>query len=168
MSLPGEQVLLRIYLRGGDRTPHVPTWSRIVQAARREKLAGATVLNAILGLGHHGVAEKSGLSLIDHSPVIVEIVESAAKIAAFMRGPLHTILQNGPAGLLTLERAAVMMYRQRGRRSDAPMAPARAIASAHISRPSFAAASLELQYIKNSPTHLVHSSLCATVQTLPP
>jgi hypothetical protein len=128
MSLPGEQVLLRIYLRGADRTPHVPTWSRIVQAARREKLAGATVLNAILGLGHHGVAEKSGLSLIDHSPVIVEIVESAAKIAAFMRGPLHTILQNGPAGLLTLERAAVMMYRQRGRRSDAPMAPARAIA----------------------------------------
>jgi hypothetical protein len=127
MSLPGEQVLLRIYLRGGDRTPHVPTYSRIVQAARHEKLAGATVFNGIMGLGHHGMAEKSAWSLIDHSPVIVEIVESAAKIAAFMRGPLHTILQNGPAGLLTLERAAVMMYRQRGQRSDAPIAIAGAV-----------------------------------------
>jgi PII-like signaling protein len=115
MSLVGEQILLRIYLRGADRAPHVPTATRIVQAARQQKLAGVTVLRGIMGFGRRGVAQASAWSIIDHSPAIVEIVDSAAAITGFIRGPLHTIMAGG---LLTLERAAVMMYRHR--RNDAP------------------------------------------------
>lgn len=115
MSLVGEQVLLRVYLRSGDRAPHVPTYQRLVRAARDTGLAGTTVLKGILGYGSRGMIQPSIWSLSEHVPVIVEIVDSAEKIAAFVAGPLGALLVNGSA---TLERASVMMYRQRA--LDAP------------------------------------------------
>jgi hypothetical protein len=110
MSLVGEQVLLRIYLQSADRAPHIPTYERIVQAARKEKLAGATVLRGIMGSGYHGIIQDSAWAITHHVPVIVEIVDAAEKVVGFVRGPLDQIMIGG---MLTLERAAVMMYRQR-------------------------------------------------------
>jgi uncharacterized protein len=110
MSLLGEQVLLRVYLQSADRAPHVPTYERIIHAARKEKLAGATVLWGILGAGYHGIIAPKTWSIVEHVPVIVEIVDSAEKIMRFVEGPLDQVMAGG---MLTLERAAVMMYRQR-------------------------------------------------------
>jgi uncharacterized protein len=108
MSLIGERVLMRVYLQSADRAPHTPTHERVVAAARKEKLAGATVIRGIHGAGYHGVLKPSRWSLVEHVPVIVEIVDDAERIAAFIRGALDGILAGG---MLTLERAAVMMYR---------------------------------------------------------
>src|SRR5581483_3363532 len=83
---------------------------RLVRAARETGLAGATVLKGILGYGSRGMIQPSVWSLAEHVPVIVEVVDSADKIAAFVAGPLGALLVNGTA---TLERASVMMYRQR-------------------------------------------------------
>jgi hypothetical protein len=110
MSLLGERVLLRIYLQSADRPPHVPTYQRILHAARNEKLAGATVLRGILGAGYHGILKQSKWSFVQHAPIIMEIVDDAEKIANFVHGPLDKIMIGG---MLTLERAAVMMYRHR-------------------------------------------------------
>ncbi len=110
MNFAREQVLLRIFLQSADRAPFTPSYQRIVQEARRQKLAGATVLRGILGAGYHGIIERAPLSLVQHEPIIVEIVDSAEKIAAFIRGPLDEIMVGG---MITLERAAVMMYRHR-------------------------------------------------------
>jgi PII-like signaling protein len=109
MTFIGEQTLLRAYLQSADRWPHVPTYQRILQAARAEKLAGATVLRGIIGAGYHGILRSSNWSLVNHVPVVVEIVDSAEKIANFVHGSLDKIMVGG---MLTLERAAVMMYRQ--------------------------------------------------------
>src|SRR5207248_8833268 len=108
MSLVGEKVLLRVYLQSADRAPHTPTYERIVAAARRQKLAGATVIRGILGTGYHGIIKQSRWSLVEHVPVIIEIVDSAERLAQFIQGPLDEIMIGG---MLTLERAAVMMYR---------------------------------------------------------
>jgi PII-like signaling protein len=110
MSLHGERVLLRAYLQSADRSPHTPTHERIIHAARKEKLAGATVLRGILGTGYHGIIKSSTWSIVEHVPIVVEIVDSAEKIANFVHGPLDQMMIGG---MLTLERAAVMMYRQR-------------------------------------------------------
>ena len=110
MSIVGEQVLLRIYLQSADRAPLTPTYQRIVQEARRQKLAGATVLRGILGAGHRGIVHPSAWSLSENVPVIVEIVDRPETIAAFVHEYLSTIMLHGMA---TLERAAVMMYRHR-------------------------------------------------------
>jgi hypothetical protein len=110
MSLQGEQVLLRIYLQSADRAPHVPTYQRIVKAARKEKLAGATVLRGIMGNGQRGIIQYSAWSIVQHVPIILEIVDNAEYIVKFVQGPLDEIMVGG---MLTLERAAVMMYRAR-------------------------------------------------------
>lgn len=114
MDLIGEKVLMRVYLQNADRTPHTPTHERIVAAARKEKLAGATVLRGIMGAGYHGIIQSSGWSLVEHVPIIVEIVDCADRIASFIQGPLDGTMVGG---MLTLERAAVMMYRAGGRGS---------------------------------------------------
>jgi uncharacterized protein len=110
MSLLGEQVLLRVYLQSADRTPRTPTYELILQAARKQKLAGATVLRGILGAGYHGIIKPSAWSLVEHVPIVVEIVDSAEKITSFVQNTLDKLMIGG---MLTLERAAMMMYRQR-------------------------------------------------------
>jgi uncharacterized protein len=110
MSLRGEQVLLRVYLQSADRAPHTPTFERLVKAARKEHLAGATVLRGILGFGSHGLIKRSVWSIVGHVPVIVEIVDSGDRILSFVAGPLEQIMVHG---MVTLERANVMLYRDR-------------------------------------------------------
>jgi PII-like signaling protein len=110
MSLVGEQLLLRIYLSSADRAPRTPTVERIVKSARSEGLAGATALKGIMGFGTRGMVKASQMSMREHAPVIVEIVDSPQNIQQFLTGTLDKILIHGMA---TLERASVMMYRQR-------------------------------------------------------
>lgn len=119
MTLTGERVLLRIYLQNADRAPMSPTFERIVHAARKQGLAGATVLRGILGTGYHGILKSSRWSMVEHVPVIVEIVDSAPQIAQFVQGELDRIMAGG---MLTLERAAVLFYRQ-GPAGQAPRPP---------------------------------------------
>src|SRR5262249_39792629 len=78
MKLEGEQTLLRVYLRNTDRQGWFapPAAEVLVQRARREGLAGATVLRGFLGLDVTGrLLEPRTWSLVDHAPVIVELVD---------------------------------------------------------------------------------------------
>jgi len=115
MSLSGEQILLRVYLRSADRTPHVPTWERLLKAARTQGLAGATVFRGILGFGSRGLLRPSAWSIVQQQPLILEIVDTTEKITPLIEHQLEAELEHGMA---TIERAAVMMYRQRA--SDPP------------------------------------------------
>jgi len=110
MSILGEQVLLRVYLQSADRTPFAPTYQRLVHAARSEKLAGTTVLRGVMGLGSRGVTHRRFWSLTDQAPVIVEIVDTPERIGRFVAGTLSQLIVHG---LVTLERARVMLYRHR-------------------------------------------------------
>jgi len=121
VTLAGEQVLLRIYLRSADRAPHVPTWELLLKAARRNGMAGATVLHGILGLGSRGFARPSNWSLLQQIPVILEIVDTPQKICDFVAGPMQQLMH---LGMATLERAHVMLYRNRGPRAPVELSPA--------------------------------------------
>jgi PII-like signaling protein len=110
MSIQGEQVLLRAYLQSADRAPHAPTYQRLVQSARSEGLAGATVLRGKMGLGSHGLIKRSTWSIVEHVPMIVEIVDAGERIVSFVEETLPKLMVGG---MVTLERASVMMYRRR-------------------------------------------------------
>lgn len=110
-SLADENILMRVYLRTADRIPGAPTHERLLQAARTHGMAGATILKGITGFGSHGVSgSHHSFAAPIPSPIIVEIVDSADRIASFLTGPFDRVLL---AGLVTLERAHVLMYRQR-------------------------------------------------------
>ena len=111
MALEGEQTLLRVCLRNTDRhgwfSP--PAAEALVRRARAAGLAGATVLRGVFGLDATGkILETAAWSLIDHVPVVVEIVDGARAIGRF----LSVVEEIVPEGLATLERAHVLLYRQ--------------------------------------------------------
>ena len=111
MKLEGEQALLRVHLRNTDRhgwfSP--PAAEELVERARDGGLAGATVLRGILGLDVTGKLLESGpWSLVDHVPVVVEIVDSPRAVGRFLSVVERTVSE----GLATLERAHVILYRQ--------------------------------------------------------
>lgn len=110
MKLEGEQTLLRVYLRNTDKhgwfSP--PAAELLVQRARAQDLAGATVLRGFFGLDVAGhLLESRHWSLIEHVPVIVEFVDEPRAIGRFL-SVLDEVVWEGMA---TLERGHVLVYR---------------------------------------------------------
>jgi uncharacterized protein len=112
MHLPEDAVLLRIFIGESDRYQHRPLYEAIVLKARELQLAGATVLRGPMGFGkssHLHTAKILRLSM--DLPIVVEIVDSEEKINAFL--PVLDEMMGG--GLITLERAKVIRYRDQGK-----------------------------------------------------
>jgi hypothetical protein len=111
MHLPEDAVLLRIFIGESDRYQHQPLYEAIVLRARELELAGATVLRGPMGFGkssHLHTAKILRLSM--DLPIVIEIVDSEEKVNAFL--PVLDQMMGG--GLVTLERAKVIRYRNRG------------------------------------------------------
>ncbi len=108
MTLPREGKLLRIFVGESDRHGHRPAWQAIIELARAEGLAGATVLRGVAGFGHSSrIHAASVLRLSEDLPIVVEIVDTAESIDGFLP-KLEPIIGGG---LVTLERAEVLVYR---------------------------------------------------------
>jgi uncharacterized protein len=112
MHLPEDAVLLRIFIGESDRCQHRPLYEAIVLKARELELAGATVLRGPMGFGkssHLHTAKILRLSM--DLPIVIEIVDTAQKINAFL--PVLDEMMGG--GLVTLERTKVIRYREQGK-----------------------------------------------------
>src|SRR5437868_14225268 len=110
MKLEGEQTLLRVYLRNTDKHGWFTASAAetLVQRARKAGLAGATVRRGTSGLAVRGKLLQSGAwSLVEHVPVIVEMVDSSQAIGQFLSVVEKVVLE----GLATLERGHVLLYR---------------------------------------------------------
>ncbi|HZT76310.1 MAG TPA: DUF190 domain-containing protein [Vicinamibacterales bacterium] len=110
MSLPTEGKLLRIFIGEHDQWHGTPLYEAIVLEARKRGLAGATVIKGFMGFGAHSrIHTAKLLELSQDLPIIVEIVDAPEKIEAFM----PDLEQMVGDGLITLERAEVLLYRPR-------------------------------------------------------
>ncbi len=110
LRLEGEALLLRIFVGESDRFGGRPLYEAIVLEARRQGLAGATVLKGFMGFGAHSRIHTARiLQLSEDLPVVVEIVDEEAKVQAF----LSTLDGMVREGLITLERVRVIRYRAR-------------------------------------------------------
>lgn len=111
MTLPQEGCLLRIFIGESDKQGGKPLYEWIVFRAREEGLAGATVLRGIMGFGANShIHTAKILRLSEDMPIVVEIVDTRAKLEAF----LDSIEGAIGAGLATLEKAEVRFYRSGG------------------------------------------------------
>ena len=111
MRYPKEGKLLRIFIGETDRHKGVPLHEWIVAKARKNGLAGATVLRGVLGFGAHSLIHTTKiLRLSEDLPVVVEIVDSAEKIEEFLSQIDHVITE----GMATVQNAQIVFYRANG------------------------------------------------------
>ena len=100
--------LLRIFLGEGDKFEGTPLHEWIVRKAREGGLAGATVLRGLAGFGAHSRLHTAKvLRLSSDLPVVVEIVDTAEKIEAFVPVIDAAIGE----GLVTIEKVEARFYR---------------------------------------------------------
>lgn len=104
----GERVLMRIHIGESDRWEGRPLYIAIVEMLRKRHYAGATVFRGVLGFGAHATLHESKLfRLSSDLPIVVECIETEANIEAVL--PELDRMIGG--GLITLERARVILYR---------------------------------------------------------
>ena len=108
MEVPRDSILLRIFIGESDRRNHKPLYEAIVLKAREMHLGGATVLRGPMGFGKSSRMHTAKiLRLSMDLPIVIEIVDSEAKINAFL--PALEEMMSG--GMVTLERVQVIEYR---------------------------------------------------------
>ena len=89
--------LLRVYLGEADRHGRQPLYQWLLEQAHARGLAGATVLRGVEGFGADSRIHKARvLRLSTDLPVVLEIVDSAERIEAFLP-VVETALTTGMA-----------------------------------------------------------------------
>ncbi len=110
-GLAGERTLMRIHIGERDKCDGKPLYEAIVHLLRQRGFAGATVFRGIMGFGASaGIHTEKVLRLSLDLPIVVECVETEDKIQAVL--PELDRMIGG--GLITLERARVIVYRPEG------------------------------------------------------
>jgi PII-like signaling protein len=108
MIQPEEGQLLRIFIGESDKHDGRPLYEWLVLQARERGLAGATVLRGLMGFGAHSRLHTAKvLRLSEDLPIVVEIVDTRAKIEAFLPIVDAAVVE----GLVTVEKADVRFHR---------------------------------------------------------
>jgi len=104
----GERTLMRIFIGESDKHDGKPLYKVLLELLRKRGFAGATVLRGVAGFGSSShVHTENVLRLSLDLPMIIEVVETEERIADIL--PELDDMIGG--GLITLERARVIMYR---------------------------------------------------------
>jgi uncharacterized protein len=130
MRTEAEQVLCRFQLSNTIRHGLSPMYEWIVTTARQNGLRGATVLKGFYGLRAEGsVLRERAWSVGQDLPVIVEVVDEPAPI----EGLLAEVEPVFSEGVVTLERAHVLLYRAGPRVPPTPLTARQIVATAETS-----------------------------------
>lgn len=114
MTLLEKAERIRIYIGEDDKHKGRPMAEVIVEEARKQGLAGATVFRGMSGFGANSLIHTSKiLRLSEDLPVVIEIVDHPERIELFL-GQLDTMLNEG---MITREPVTVIAYRH-GNTSD--------------------------------------------------
>ena len=114
MQLERDSQLLRIFIGELDKSHNRPLYEALVFAAKKQGIAGATVLRGILSYGassHIHTAKLLDLSF--DLPIVVEIIDTTEKIGGFLDTANKMIEDAGCGALITVEKAEVIHYRSK-------------------------------------------------------
>jgi hypothetical protein len=108
-GLKGERVLMRIHIGERDKFQGKPLYEQIVRLLRSRNYAGATVFRGVMGFGANRHLSSDHVELLSLDlPLVIECVETQEHIEAVL--PEIDAMLAG--GLITLERAKVILYRK--------------------------------------------------------
>ena len=112
MQLERDSKLLRIFIGELDKLHNRPLYEALVYAAKKQGVAGATVLRGILAYGASSrIHSAKLLDLSFDLPIIVEIVDTSEKIEEYLETANQMIEDAGCGALITVEKAEVIHYK---------------------------------------------------------
>ncbi len=112
MKIPQKSQILRIFIGENDKYKGQQLYEWIVLKARKECLAGATVLHGIMGFGANTRIHTSKiLRLSLDLPIVIEIIDGPKKIQKFLAG-IEEVLEDC---LVTIEDVNVYFYKTKDR-----------------------------------------------------
>jgi hypothetical protein len=104
----GERLLMRIHIGERDKHHGKPLYQAIIELLRSRHYAGATAFRGIMGFGANARLHSDRSDYLSFDlPIVVECVETEERINAILPDLDEMI----DGGLITLERANVIVYR---------------------------------------------------------
>jgi uncharacterized protein len=92
----GPHLELSVLISEGARFHHLPLYSEIVHRAHKRGLAGASVFRGVEGFGHsHKVHEPRVFDFSGHTPMVVTIVDTEARVREFLPEVNELVGQHG-------------------------------------------------------------------------
>jgi uncharacterized protein len=114
VELERDSRLLRIFIGERDKFHHQPLYEALVHAAKKQGIAGATVLRGILSYGASSrIHTAKLLDLSFDLPIVVEIVDTDRRIQQFLETANQMIEEAACGAMITVERAEVIHYKSR-------------------------------------------------------
>ncbi len=111
MELTGNAKLLRAYLGESDKVRHRPMYEILVQEAKSAGLAGATVTRGIMAYGASAKLRTAHvLDLSTDLPVVVEVIDRADRVEAFLETVHRLFDEAGSGGIVTVDDVVVHRY----------------------------------------------------------
>ncbi len=105
----GDRTLMRIHVGENHKYEGKALYIAIIELLRHEGFYGATVLRGVAGFGgHHHYHTGSILRLAQDLPIIIEVIDYAERIQKI----IPRLDEMMDSGLITLEKAHVILYRQ--------------------------------------------------------
>ncbi len=111
----GEATLARIFIGESDHHRGRPMFEAIVHLARKQGLAGATVLRGVEGFGASSVIHSARLLRLSQDlPLVIEVVDARERLGPFLE-QVETMLEEADCGgLITFEKVRTLRYERRG------------------------------------------------------
>ncbi|MFY9150575.1 MAG: DUF190 domain-containing protein [Prolixibacteraceae bacterium] len=104
--------ILRIFISSTDYTDHSPLYEDITFRAKKEGLAGVTVLKGMLGFGASSVIHSNKFwELSEKVPTVIEMIDEENKLLAFYN-QIRPGLESMKYGcLVTFDKTTVLLYK---------------------------------------------------------
>jgi PII-like signaling protein len=107
----GQASLLRIFVGEQDKIGHRTLYETILLSARKQGLAGCTVLKGVLSYGASTRIHTAKLiDISEDLPMVIEIVDKIEKINEFLPVVNALFDECGRGGLITIEKVDVLYY----------------------------------------------------------
>ncbi len=111
MNLSGKVKKLKIIVGETDRVYQRPLFEAIVYAAKKYKIAGATVTHGMMSYGAESMIHSIKIfSLANDLPMVIEMVDVEERLTDFSRIINRLIDKSGGGGLMTMEDVNVLRY----------------------------------------------------------
>ena len=111
MILEGDSKKLKIITGERDVVYRRPLFEAILFAAKKYKIAGATVYKGLISYGADSLINHVKVfSISDERPVIIELIDREERIADFSEIAARLLKKSGSGGIIYIENVNVISY----------------------------------------------------------